>query len=468
MIDNLFYDVIIVGAGPAGIAAAHELLSNGVPGNRILILDMGPGLAVRVDDRLNGLDTYNVTGLGGAGLFSDGKITVPDAHLLNPEGNFRDLAPHVDFKGEKLADFYSAAYKLLTNYLLAVPVYERPIDATIRQMQMSFEEYGIDFRFRQVIQVPPNDLIDLIENLSSHLIESGVTIQLSTKLTNIICDHVTGIKHLFCLQNGNPLTLDCNFLVLAVGKSGMPWLVEQCRTLLLAHTSRPVEIGIRVEVPKSVLLPFTNVHKDLKLVKVIDDKTLVKTFCTCVGGVLAACQYDDMLTLGGYTGEKQGENTNFALLTKMQLDGVDTLEYGRSLIRTANILGEGKPIIQLLRDFKAGVATMPDDMQKNSVKTTLSSYKLADINLVYPENIINNLIATLDDLGKIIKGVDDDTNIVSAPCLERCYPKFVVDQRMETNIQGVFMAGDVAGNINGLLSSVASGILAAHGVVEKF
>ena len=87
--------------------------------------------------------------------------------------------------------------------------------------------------------------------------------------------------------------------------------------------------------------------------------------------------------------------------------------------------------------------------------------------MIYPKNIINNLLETLNVLGKIIDGIDNDVNIISAPCLERCYPKFIVDQWMETSIRGLFMAGDVAGNINGLLSSVASGILAAHGVVEK-
>jgi uncharacterized FAD-dependent dehydrogenase len=467
-----YYDIIIVGAGPAGLATANELIQKGISGSKILIVEMGPDILERMDSREMGLDEFNTYGLGGAGLFSDGKLyVVPERGGLFPSDpeimKLWETLPNPNVEEDEARDLYKHAYELIEGLNIRIVQEEIDNDA-INQMRNLFDQQGIYFEYYESRQILSSDLPRVINSLRDRLKSKGVTLKLSTKVLDITIDDKRNVKFLKCIQYQNNMVFSCRFLVLAVGKRGMGWFGRQADKLGIARASRPIQIGVRVEVPNSVLAPFTKVHRDLQLIQKVNSHTLVQTFCTCHGGVVTPCQYDNSLVLGGYTDqERKSQNTNFALLVKLDMKIADPIEYAVSIIRTTNILGEGKPLIQRLGDMKKGVASNIAAIQNNLVKTTLTKYTVGDINLAFPKFIVDALLETLTTFDKVISGINNDSNIISAPCLEFCYQKSLVSRNMETNKAGIYVAGDVAGYESGIIPAMGSGILSARGIIDQ-
>lgn len=466
---NYYYEILIVGAGPAGIASAIELIKLGIDGSRILILDLGPSLSERVKSRKNGVDKFNISGLGGAGLFSDGKLyVVPEEQNLFPSDpeilRLWEVLPNPHLTENEAREIYKYAYSFFED--LDVPIRRSTTDKEkINQMYELFAQTGIHFEYYESRQIEPSYLPQAICKLKEKLESASVKLQLNTTVLDIV-DKIDGTKILKCKSHEEEFIISCKFLILATGKKGMKWIMKQAENLGIETSSRPVQIGIRVEVPNRVLDSFTKIHRDLQLVHKINENTLVQTFCTCSGGIVSPCRYGDLLVLGGYTDSEKSPNTNFALLVKMNLEEVDQLEYGFSIIKSTNIIGQGKPILQRLGDLKRGVSSSSSNIQTNTVSTTLKTYFPGNISYAFPKFIVDSLLETLENFNKIIPGINEDSNLVSAPCLEFCYSKILLSKDMETNKTGIYVAGDSTGYESGLVPAVASGVLAARGIVS--
>jgi uncharacterized FAD-dependent dehydrogenase len=466
-----YYKIIIIGAGPAGLAAADELLKLGISGSDILIIDMGPDIGVRQRYRKMGSEIYNVSGLGGAGLFSDGKLSLAvdmQGVFSKKPGIIKRLGgpPNPHISADDTKDLFEYASTLFTGNGIRILETKVP-KASIPSMYSLFENVGVYFRYREVKQVDPSCLPQVIYVLKSRLESSGVTILLETKVLETIFEDTNFNKYLKCETNHEITTLQCQFLIFAVGKAGIKWLINQTEQLKINKAFRPLEIGVRIEVPNRVLSPFTRNFPDLKLIRNVNDFILSKTFCVCTGGIILPCKYNDLLILGGYTTQKKSANTNFALMVNMNIDTCNPLEFGFSVVRTCNILGQGKPLIQRLGDMKNGIASTQSNITNNSIKTTLSSYTPGNIALALPQLIVDTILDTLTIFERAIPGINNDSNVISAPCLEYCYERFQVNQYMETNKKGIYVVGDVAGYAKGIIQAAASGILAARGIASQ-
>jgi uncharacterized FAD-dependent dehydrogenase len=212
---------------------------------------------------------------------------------------------------------------------------------------------------------------------------------------------------------------------------------------------------------------LTSIHRYLQLINKIDDSTMVQTFCTCTGGKVSTCVYENFTVLGGYTDDNITDNANFALLVKMLPQNKDYLDYAYSIIKTANLLSEGKPIVQRLGDLKRNRASTRSDIIANSLHTTIKDYYAGDIGRAFPRFIIEALLSTIERYSMTIQGLDDGSNIISAPCMELCYKAVKVNKFMETASHNLYVVGDASGYDNGIVSSIASGILSAQGIAEK-
>lgn len=465
------YGIIIVGAGPSGIGAAIELLRYGYDGRKILMVEMGPDLNLRIQSRLSGDDKYVTTGFGGAGLFSDGKLyyarddlkLFPDDEVIS---RMWEAMPNHEIDEGTTIRLYKKAYSFLEGVDISIKQQDIDFDK-LEKLKYKFKENGVHFYFYESRQFEPTHLPKILKNHYKNLIESGVKILFGTKFISYETDNINNFN-VFCEKNGGtPLHIKSKYLILGMGKSGMKWFNENKDRTVITHKERPYEIGVRVEVPKSVLSPYTSIHRDLQLINKINKDTMVQTFCTCTGGKISTCQYEDFSVLGGYTDDNVTDNANFALLVKMMPKNKEYLKFAISIIETANLLSNRKPIVQRLGDLKNSRASTIDDITDNPLKTTIEDYYAGDIGMAFPRFIIEALLSTLEKYSKTIQGLYDDYNIISAPCLELCYKSVRVDKYMETECKNLFIVGDAAGYDNGIISSLASGILSAQGIAEK-
>jgi uncharacterized FAD-dependent dehydrogenase len=467
------YSSVIVGAGPAGLAVATELLKRGVPGREILLLDLGPNLEERTASRETGDDRFNTHGFGGAGLFSDGKLCVPDEETtLFPELptmlGIGDAVPNPHILEAEAKSLYRYAFEEFCRLDVAI---RRPSTdaASIETLRDRFSQWGVFFEYYFVYQVEAADLPVAIARQRARLSGAGVTVFTSTKVVDVDGGGTSGIS-LHCIDEHGPRIVYGRTVVLAVGKIGTSWLEAQANRLGLRREPRPIELGVRVEVPKALLDPFTAVHRDLKLFRRSGDRSLTKTFCTCSGGTVVACRYpelDSAVVLGGYTGITQTSNTNFALMTKIDIPGSMAQDYAFSVIRAANLIGSNRPLVQRLADLKACRATSPDALCRNRLTTTLTDYTLADINLALPRFILDATLETLAQFDQVIPGVNNDDTIISAPCLEYCYRRYELSRHMETSHPGIYVVGDVAGYAKGIIAAASGGILCACDIARR-
>jgi uncharacterized protein len=202
----------------------------------------------------------------------------------------------------------------------------------------------------------------------------------------------------------------------------------------------------------------------MKIKRLLSNDDELRSFCTCVGGVVKAYQYDYATTIDGiFAGS---ENTNFSLVNR--LHGIsDPIEYGVTIAKAANIIGNGLPILQRLGDLLTGRVSSLDDIATNRVQPSLQGFTLADIGVAIPKTIVDNITYTLKMMDKVTPGIYNENTLVYAPVLEMCWPKFQIDSHMQTNIPGLYVIGDVSGHVRGVIQAVATGMLVADTIKNR-
>jgi len=453
------YDVIIVGAGPAGLFTAYELVRRSYPGT-VLVIDKGLSVDQRIDLRasgdLNAKSPHYVThGEGGAGLFSDGKLSI------YPAGSGL-----VDLLGEsETRELYDYVEEQFTT-LGGVGVYDYPSTAAVAEIVRSLAPVGIEYKFYPSRSVTQEQLYDIVSNMSSLLRSNEVSLRFLSEVEDVVVDSSSGgFKKLLCRAGDRRFRLICRYLVLAVGKAGALWLHRSANRVRLKRLPSPIEIGLRLEMPSVVLEPLTGFHNDMKLKRMVGPNEQVRTFCTNKGGVVAACKYRDITLVDGW--RSSTDNTNFGLVTRLFVDPANPVEYGYHVARTVNVVGAGRPILQRLEDLINQRPTSLAVLESNRVRPTLRDCSLADINIALPRRFITNVMETLQVLAQVVPGVLDPDVLVYAPALELCWDKFWLDSHMQTSIEGLYVCGDTTGHVRGLVQAAATGVLAARHIIGQ-
>lgn len=454
------YDVIIVGAGPAGIFCALELLTM-EPSLKILMTDKGRD----IDERSCPMKTKNVScveckecsllsGWGGAGAFSDGKLSLsPDVggHLLRyiRRDSLIELIEYVDniyirygaprlIHGEdadKVSDLRKTASK---NDLILVP-------SKIRHI-------GTD-RCREVLREIRNFINEKIEikflSPAIQLIEEDGKIK--------------GVE----LRNGERHFAE--YVVLAPGREGSQWLERQAKKLGLTLLNNPVDIGVRVELPSSVFEPLTKITYEPKLLfysKKFDD--MVRTFCVNPYGEVVKEYLKGVCTVNGhsYAGHKT-ENTNFALLVSTYFTEPfnEPISYGRYIARLANFLGKGV-IVQKLGDLRKGRRSTDERIRKGIVRPTLKDATPGDLSFIIPYRYLSDILEMIEALDRIAPGVNSRHTLIYGVEVKFYSMQIKLDDSLRTEIDNLFAVGDGAGVSRGLIQASASGIMAAREIIR--
>ena len=456
------YDVIIVGSGPAGLFAALELSQAAKP--RVLLIEKGKDLLSRncpawdSESKCVSCSPCNmVCGLGGAGAFSDGKMT------LSPQVGGRLK----DYLGTKRAcDLIRYVDEVYLRFGASEAVYGVGDDVERLSRKASLAEL-------RLIPVPIRHLgtehcREILRAMRDFL-STRVDIEIEKTASTILVEggRVSGIE----TEDGE--RLDCHHLVLAPGREGADWLVQEAKRLKLTLYNNPVDVGVRVEVPSVVMEELTDALYEPKLeffTGTFDDR--VRTFCICPGGEVTM-EYtggsEPVITVNGHSyAERKTGNTNFALLVSTDFTQPfrEPIAYGRYLARLANLLADGV-LVQRLGDLLEGKRSTPERLERSIVQPTLKTATPGDLSFVLPYRHLKGIVEMLQAMDKLCPGVASRHTLLYGVEVKFYSSRLELSDNMETQISNMFAVGDGAGVSRGLVQASASGVLAAQEILRR-
>jgi hypothetical protein len=436
------YDVAIVGAGPAGLFAALELVDTGL---RVVVIDKGLGPKERKS---------NTCGVGGAGAFSDGKLNLTPRIGGDPAamgcslGELSSLIAHVD--------------GVFTRY--GAPAnYSGEDREALAWLKKAASEAGIEFIAGRQRHIGTGRIREVIDALYHDLLSQGTEFRLGAKVKNIARDDG------FRLDLGGE-AIEATSVIAAPGRVGAYWLREVTRALGVGPEFGPLDVGMRVEFPAELYEPIERAMYDAKFrVRTPTYDDMVRTFCTNPRGFVVGEDYEEFVLVNGHAeNEHQTENTNFALLVHIELtDPVeDTTEYGRAIAKLATTIGGGRPILQRLKDLQQGRRSTQDRIRRVPIQPTLDSFTPGDISMALPHRVVLDVVEAIECLDRIIPGLNSDGTLIYAPEIKFYDTRYQVQEGMETGLPGFYVAGDASGHSRGIVFAALTGILAARHIIR--
>lgn len=455
-------DVLIVGAGPAGLFAANELAGH----FDVIVVDKGRGMDSRHCLALeNGscreCKPCNITGgVGGAGGLSDGKLNLrPDIGGNLEEFVSRDEAWEIINEIDQFFLRHGAPDELYS-----------PSDDEIDDILRKSAASGI--KFIPIVQrhMGSDKTPAIIESIKKELEDKGVEFLLETEIIDMAPDENVKTAITRNARKGD-FKIKCKYIITAPGRVGAYWLYDQINKLEIPFKHNPVDIGVRVEIPQIVLDEITSINWDPKfhlVTNTYDD--FVRTFCVCNRGFVVEEVYDDFTGVNGHSmRDKVSENTNFAFLVRVELTEPieNTSEYAFSIATLTNTLGGGKPLLQRLGDLKRGRRSTWRRLKRSNVVPTFCSVTPGDIAMALPHRLIVDIIEGLEALDKVIPGIASDSTLLYAPEIKLYAIRVEVNNGMQTSIDGLYVAGDGAGVSRGIVGAAATGIIAARDILKR-
>ena len=443
------YEVVIVGGGPAGIFAALTLADLGIP--NVVLLEKGKDIGER--NRLDAGDM--LCGWGGAGAYSDGKLT-----LSREVGGY--LGEFLEKKD--LYDLLNEADRVYVRHGAPDRLFG-DISPEVQALAERASLAGLEYIPTRIRHIGTENCQTILARMHDSL-AGRVSIRTGCAVQAILADggKVGGVR----LADGT--VLESRFVIVAPGRSGAQWMKETAESLDIKTKTSPVDIGVRVELPAMVLKDITDISYESKLIyysKTFDDK--VRTFCMNPCGEVVTEKTADLVTVNGHSyATKKSDNTNFAILVSNSFTEPfdDPIAYGRYIAQLANLLGGGV-IIQRLGDLLAGRRSTKERISKCLTRPTLPQATPGDLSFVFPYRHLLNIIEMLQAMEKLAPGVYAHHTLLYGVEVKFYSNRIEVTPEMETKIRNLFTIGDGAGITRGLLQSSASGILAARAVARR-
>jgi uncharacterized FAD-dependent dehydrogenase len=455
----LNYDVIIVGAGPAGIFAALEITEK--TKLDVLMLDRGHDINQRKCPASRGLECVHcdpcsvLSGWGGAGAFSDGKLT-----LSTEVGGW--LNEYVSVK--ELADLIDYADRIYLKFGATEHVYGEDVEK-VDQIERNASLAGLKLVRQKIRHMGTDWCAQTLRKMRQEL-NGKVDFKPKTDVKGLMVKDnvVEGVE----TEKGEKFL--GRYVIAAPGRSGAEWLQAEAQSLCLRTLNNPVDIGVRVEVLATVMEDLTKVLYEPKFIyysKSFDDQ--VRTFCVAPYGEVITESYDGVLTVNGQSyAERKTENTNFAILvsTSFTEPFKEPIAYGKYVARLSNLLS-GDVIVQRLGDLESGRRSTPERIARSVVIPTLKNATPGDLSFVLPYRHLADIREMLQALDKIAPGINSRDTLLYGIEVKFYSSRLQLSNCLETKIHNLFTAGDGAGVTRGLIQASASGVMVAKEIVKR-
>ena len=456
------YDIVIIGAGPAGLFTAYELITKN-KNLKIALLDKGRVASKRVCPMKKTGVCANcnpcaiLSGFGGAGTFSDGKLNfIPK---LGKSDLFKYMSKSEAYK------IIDETEKIFNKFNMDACVYPSNLESA-NKLKREITKIGADLLVIKQKHLGSDKLPSYIESFTNFLIDKGVKILEKCNVYDIIKNNNN-----YVVKYNNDKELLGKYVVIAPGRTGAKWMQEIADKYNYEYISRSIEIGVRVEVRKEILEDICSITYDPTIfIKTDTYNDQIRTFCTNPCGFVAKENYSGYICVNGHAlKDVKSNNSNFAFITKISLTEptTNTRKYGEAIASIANILGDGKPIVQSLKDLKLGRRSTMDRINKSFIEPTLKDCVAGDLALVLPHRIITDIIEGLEVLDKIIPGVNNDDTLLYGPEIKFFSNEITTDNNMRISNTNIYCIGDGAGKAGNIVTAAATGLICARSILEE-
>lgn len=460
------YDVVIVGAGPAGLFTAYELkrLNKAL---KVCLIDQGKRAKNRVCPMKQEHSCVNcqpcqiLSGFGGAGTFSDGKLN------FIPKLGKSDLFKYMsESEAYKIID---DTEEIFNKFGMDAEVYPKSTEKS-EEIKRQVTLKGARLLLIKQKHLGSDTLPGHIEKFTTYLEDEGVEIIESGNVLDVEQDE-NNLNHVTYTLHGETKEMTAKYVVIAPGRTGAEWVQKLLDKHNIPYNSQSIEIGVRVEVRKEILKAITDVIYDPTIF--IKTKTYgdeIRTFCTNPGGYVTKENYYGYICVNGHALKNtKSNNSNFAFISKVTLTQpvTNTRLYGESIARIANVLGDNKPIIQTLKDLKQGRRSEWHRINKGFIEPTLKDCVAGDLALVMPYRIITNILEGLEELDKIIPGVNNDETLLYGPEIKFFSNEIETDNKFKVKDKNLYFIGDGAGKAGNIVVAAATGLIAARDIIDK-
>lgn len=443
-------DVIILGAGVAGLFAAYELVKQHFKGT-ITLVEQGLSMEERLSLGNTAHETFR--GVGGPGFFSDGKICLSE-NAGTRLTNFIDnsiLKDYVDYAWGILKDFLPGEH-LFPSY--DVDALE-PLESKLQTLEL---EIGLSY---PVVNLGSERARLLASSFEEFLRSHGVCLLTGTTAQEIKPGSDT-IEIRIDNAAGSKL-IRCRHLIAAVGKSGHDWLINQFKQWDIELKPNTPDIGIRLEFPNEITEPLLRIAQNPRIVMNWNN-SYIKTHCWCYGAKITTYDYLDYTLVDGETFQSKLTPYTCVSLLYHFVGHQDPVRAVRKLLQEFFQLSQGYPLVQSLGALRG------DRQRHNPFKGSVSSkiFQKAKIEHFFPKVILDGFLEFIRRIDVLYPGIADGSTLVYAPALEWDTYQVSVDENMLTSIPNIYAVGDGAGLSQGVITAATSGLIAAKHLSQTY